>query len=112
MESTKAPVESSSNGLWKFWRIYLVRWLIFAFIAGLFQPVTNNFGQFWVQKLYQVLGALPFGVACALVFTMAQNTLNFQRVRWKSWAIVLTTWMGMKFVFVGIMLALDVLPLK
>src|SRR5450759_581389 len=62
--------------LWKSWRVYLVRWLIFGAVAGLLQPVVNNFDQFWEQKLYQMLSGLPFGLACAVVFTLAQNKLN------------------------------------
>jgi len=108
MEPTTAPVESPPvpAGLWKSWRIYLVRWLIFAAIAGLFQPVLEHTDQFWEQKLYQVFNALPFGVACAVAFTLAQNTLNVQRVRWKSWVNIFVVWMGMKFVFVGVVLVL------
>jgi hypothetical protein len=52
-----------------------------------------------------MLSGLPFGLACAVVFTLAQNKLNALRTRGRSWAILLATWMGMKFVFVGIMLA-------
>lgn len=106
------PSKPADAGLWKLWRVYLVRWIIFAAVAGLAQPVVDHIDQFWEQKLYQVLGTLPFGLACAVVFTLVQNTLNIQRARWKSWGILLTTWMGMKFVFLGIMLALGGTPLK
>jgi len=92
-------------GLWKLWRVYLTRWLAFAALAGFSQPVTNHMDQFWEQRGYQVLDALPFGLTCAVVFTLAQNTLNIQRTRWKSWLILLSTWMGVKFGFFGIMLA-------
>lgn len=106
------PSTPTDTGLWKMWRIYLVRWLIFAVVAGFAQPVVNNFDQFWEQKLYQGFGAIPFGLACAVVFTLGQNTINVQRARWKSWAILITTWMGMKIVFIGIMLALGGIPIK
>ena len=58
-------------------------------------------------KAYQALSGLPFGLACAVVFTLAQNKFNALRARGRSWAILLATWMGVKFVFVGIMLALS-----
>jgi hypothetical protein len=108
MEPTTTPAIlpiPPAAGLWKSWRVYLVRWLIFGAAAGLLQPVVSNLEQFWEQKLYQMLSGLPFGLACAVVFTLAQNKLNALRTRGRSWAILLATWMGMKFVFVGIMLA-------
>lgn len=109
MEPTTAPVTPSTPpdaGPWKSWRTYLWRWLLFGAVAGALQPVVSNLDQFWEQKLYQMLSGLPFGLACAVVFTLAQNKLNVLRTRGRSWAILLATWMGMKFVFVGIMLVL------
>ena len=103
IETTTLP---SDAGTWKLWRVYMLRWLIFGVIAGSLQPVVGNFENFWMQKFYQALSGLPFGFACGLVFTILQNTFNVLRTRWKSWLIVFVTWMGMKFVFVGIMLAL------
>lgn len=92
--------------LWNLWQVYLWRWMLFGAIGGGLQPVTTDLDQFWSIKLGQVLGGLPFGLACFLVFTPLQNWVNTPRVRWKSWCTVLGTWMGMKFVFAGAMIAL------
>ena len=96
----------AGKSLWTLWRTYLWRWLLFGAIAGAAQPVLGDFDSFWLQKFYQMIGGLPFGLACFAVFTPLQNLLNTPRVRWKSWLTVIGTWMGVKFAFVGAMLAL------
>lgn len=106
MSEAVAAIDDAGNGLWTLWRTYLWRWLLFAAIAGATQPVVGDFDNFWPQKLSQMLAGLPFGLACFVVFTPLQNLLNTPRVRWKSWLTVIGTWMGMKFAFVGAMLAL------
>lgn len=83
----------------------MVRWLLFGGIVGLFQPIENELDHFWLQKLYQGLFGLFFGAVCALVFTLAENTLNVLRVKWKSWFIVVATWLTVKLVFVSVIAA-------
>jgi len=113
MEPTTQAIQSQEDkGPWKLWRVYLVRWLIFGAIAGVLQPVYESMELFWVQKLIQMFGGLLFGFSCAIVFTLGQNILNVQRARWKSWTVLLTTWMGMKFVFAGVMLLFGVSPFQ
>jgi hypothetical protein len=34
-----------------------------------------------------------------VVFTLAENTWNTVRVKWKSWALVVATWLLVKVVF-------------
>jgi uncharacterized membrane protein YagU involved in acid resistance len=55
----------------------------------------------WQLKLTQALVGLLFGLVCAVVFTMAENTWNTVRVKWKSWALVVATWLLVKVVFVS-----------
>jgi hypothetical protein len=38
---------------------------------------------------------------------VAENTLNTPRVNWKSWLIVLASWLAVKVTFVSVVAALD-----
>ena len=106
MNETITSSDTLKKSLWTLWQTYLWRWLLFGLIAGGLQPVVDNLDSFWQQKVFQMLGGLPFGLACFAVFTPLQNWVNTPRIRWKSWLTVLGTWMGVKFVFVGLMIAL------
>jgi hypothetical protein len=88
---------------WYRWRGYTVRWLLFGGITGLFQPIVDDLDHDWLQGLYQFLFGLFFGAVCAVVFTLAENTLNTPRVNWKSWSILIATWLSVKLVFVSVM---------
>lgn len=103
--ATKAHWSTVDSSRWYRWRGYTVRWLIFGGIVGMFQPVANELDHFWLQKLYQGLFGLLFGTACAVVFTLSENTLNGSRVKWKSWSIVVATWLLVKLAFVSVMAA-------
>lgn len=46
---------------------------------------------------------LSFGLAGAIVFTVSENMLNTPRVKWKSWLLVLLTWLVVKVVFVSVL---------
>ncbi len=81
----------------------MVRWLIFGGIVGIFQPLENNVDQTWLPKLDQGLFGLFFGAVCAVVFTLTENTFNAPRIKWKSWLIVIATWLIVKLVFVSVM---------
>ena len=48
---------------------------------------------------------LLFGAGCAIVFTLAENTLNAARIKWRSWALVISTWFFVKVAFVSIISA-------
>jgi hypothetical protein len=99
-------MDADTKSLWTNLRVYLIRWLIFGFIAGgISRPVVDHLETFWQQKLSDALGGLVFGFACGIVFTIVQNYFNKQRSRTRSWVIVISTWMIMKFVFAGVMLA-------
>jgi len=106
MNQSTPLIEPTGKKLWALWRTYLWRWLVLGFIGAALQPVTENLDSFWLQKLYQALSGLPFGLVCFAVFTPLQNAVNTPRVRWKSWLTVIGTWMGVKFLFVGAMIAL------
>jgi len=97
MDTTAA----SGPPLFRLFWTYLWRWGLLGLIGGALTPVvgpeaTDNF---WSAKLLQALSGLPFGIACALVFTPLQNYVNPARKRPLSWATVIGVWMGMKFVF-------------
>ena len=97
---TKAHWSSPDASHWYRWRGYLVRWLIFGSITSIFLPIVDDLDHYWTQKLYQALVGLLFGAVCALVFTLAENTYNEQRVKWKSWLIVAATWLLVKLFLV------------
>jgi hypothetical protein len=94
------------SGIWTRWWGYLVRWLVFGLVVHVFQPVYRNPEYFWIQKIDQVLIGLSFGLAGAIVFTVAENMLNTPRVQWKSWLLVLLTWLVVKVFFVSAAAAL------
>ncbi len=91
------------HDLWYRWRGYTVRWLLFGLVVSLFQPVVDDLDHLWEQKLNQGLAGFVFGSACAVVFTLAQNMLNWPRVKWKSWLFVILTWLSVKVVIVSTM---------
>ncbi|TAL71662.1 MAG: hypothetical protein EPN56_08740 [Rhodanobacter sp.] len=105
MDSTKSP----SPSLFYRFGTYLWRWLLFGALAGLAIPVIGTApngvmpdGYFWHVKVQQLGFGVFFGLACAVVFTLLQNTLNKQRRRGVSWAILIVTWMAVKLVFYGV----------
>jgi hypothetical protein len=102
---TKAHWASPGASHWYRWRGYTVRWLIFGGTVGMFQPIVADLEHFWLQKLYQGLFGLLFGAVCAVVFTLAENTFNALRAKWKSWLLVIATWLLVKLVFVSAMAA-------
>lgn len=75
---------------------------MFGVIVQLYQPVSGDEALYWPQKLSQLLTGLLFGSACALVFTLAENRLNSPRLTWKSWVLVVATWLVVKVLFVSI----------
>ena len=88
-------------GLWTRWWGYLERWLIFGLVVSVFVPVGEGPEPWWQLKLMQAAVGLLFGLACAVVFTLAENKWNAHRVKWKSWALVVGTWLLVKVVFVS-----------
>ncbi len=102
---TKAHWASPDASHWYRWRGYTVRWLIFGGIVGMFQPIVDDIDHYWLQKLYQGLFGLLFGAVCAVVFTLAENKLNGPRDKWKTWLLVISTWLVVKLVFVSVMAA-------
>lgn len=88
-------------GLWTRWRGYTVRWLLFGLVVSVFQPIVDELEHFWLQKFYQALVGLLFGAICAVIFTLAENKFNQPRVKWKSWLLVVATWLLVKVAFVS-----------
>lgn len=91
------------TGLWHRWWGYLARWLLFGLVVNIFVPVADGPQPWWQRKLAEALFGLLFGLACALVFTPAENAFNTPRVAWKSWAIMVATWLLVKVVFVSVL---------
>ena len=89
-----------TQGLWYRWRGYTVRWLLFGLVVNLFRPIVDNLDHLWVQKLNQGMAGLALGSVCAVLFTIAQNTLNRSRIKWKSWLFVFLTWLSAKVILV------------
>ncbi len=90
---------------------YLWRWVLFGGIAGLIgKPVTDPNVVFWAEKTFMVIQGVIFGLACAVVFTLLQNKFNATRQRGRSYLFVFLTWMGMKLVFLGVIVALGMQP--
>ncbi len=89
------------SGRWTRWWGYLARWLIFGLAVHVFVPVAESTEPWWQLKLQQAAVGLLFGLAGAVVFTLAENALNTPRLAWKSWAIVVATWLLVKVVFVS-----------
>jgi hypothetical protein len=81
----------------------LARWLLFGLAVHVFVPVGEGPGPWWQLKLIQALVGLLFGLVCAVVFTLAENSWNRLRVKWKSWALVVGTWLLVKVVFVSVL---------
>lgn len=100
---TKAHWSSPDASHWYRWRGYAVRWMIFGCITGMFQPIVDDIDHYWLQKLYQALFGIFFGVVCAIMFTLLENSYNALRVKWKSWVIVVMTWLVVKLVFISVM---------
>ena len=94
---------STQGGLWYRWLGYSVRWCLFGVIVQLYQPTSEGNQPYWEQKLTQVMVGLLFGASCAVVFTVAENTLNQLRTNWKSWLLVATTWLVVKVSFVSVL---------
>ncbi|MDD2882642.1 MAG: hypothetical protein PHQ58_19650 [Rhodoferax sp.] len=98
---TKTHWSGAPLGLWYRWRGYAVRWILFGLAVSVFQPVVDNLDQLWQQKVNQALAGLLFGAACTVVFTPAENAFNTPRVKWKTWALVIATWLIVKVTFVS-----------
>jgi len=77
--------------------------MVFGLVISIFQPVVDDLAHFWQQKATQALVGLLFGFVCAVLFTVAENKFNTPRVKWKTWAIVVATWLTVKVFFVTAM---------
>jgi hypothetical protein len=84
------------------WKKYYFRWIVFGFVGGGLQPVLHNLDEFWTVKLMQCIGGLPYGLLCAVVFTLVQNKFNGNRDKKKTWIFIFSVWMSMKFVIAGL----------
>ena len=70
---------------------------------SIFVPAGDGPEPWWQLKLMQAAVGLLFGLVCAVVFTLAENSWNKLRVQWKSWALVVGTWLLVKVVFVSVL---------
>jgi len=88
------------SGIWTRWWGYLSRWLLFGVVVTVFQPLAGDEDSLWRQRALLALLGLLYGFVAAVVFTVAENTLNTPRVQWKTWLIVLVTCVVVKTIFV------------
>lgn len=103
MDNTDASKEhwpQVGTGLWTRWWGYLIRWLVFGVVVGLFQPVQEDPAHYWELKAIQAALGVLFGVVAAVVFTVVENKFNTPRVKWKTWGLVMLTWLVVKACFV------------
>lgn len=91
------------HGIWARWWGYLVRWLVFGLIVHLLLPVPEGVSERWLEKLQQALMGLVFGLVCALIFTLAENLLNPSRLRWRTWSLIISTWLIAKVAIVSVL---------
>jgi len=42
---------------------------------------------------------MAFGLVCAVVFAILQNTFNQNRIKWHSWLLAIATWIVVSFSF-------------
>lgn len=102
-ELSPPPWPQVGQGLWARWWGYLVRWMVFGVVVGIFQPVDDGVDGPWQRLLVRVALGLAFGVVAATVFTLAENTLNTARVKWKTGLLVVSTWAVVKALFVTVL---------
>lgn len=76
--------------LWRDFRYYLLWWVVWVGIFSALQPVFEP-GDFWIQKAWQVIPGLFYGMALGCVFTLAQNTMNKKRRKALSWVLAIAT---------------------
>ena len=85
---------------------YMVRWLAFGAVAGLFTPVAPHdaMTESFVlgTKLQHLLIGLLFGAACGYAFTLFQNGFNAKRNRKVTFSIAAALWLGFNIAFAGI----------
>ncbi len=73
---------------------YYARWFsIWAVLFNFVQPVAGE-GNFWGLKLVASLYAVGFGVSCAAVFSVLQNSMNSARRKWLSWIFAILIWVS------------------
>lgn len=99
-ELSPPPWPQVGSGLWTRWWGYLVRWLVFGVVVSVFQPVEDGLDGLWQRLSVRLALGIAFGLVAATVFTLAENTLNTARIRWKTWLLVLLTWATVKALFV------------
>ncbi len=81
----------------------MARWMVFGVVVSIFQPVDDGVDGLWQRLLVRVALGLAFGLVAATVFTLAENTLNTARVKWKTALLVVLTWAVVKALFVTVL---------
>lgn len=102
-DASKEHWPQVGTGLWTRWWGYLVRWLVFGVTVSLFQPVQEAPERFWELKAIQAALGVLFGLVAAAIFTVAENKFNTPRVAWKTWLLVVATWLVVKAGFVTVL---------
>ncbi|OYQ40259.1 hypothetical protein CHU94_13230 [Rhodoferax sp. TH121] len=77
--------------------------MVFGVVVSIFQPVDDGVEGLWQRLVVRVVLGLAFGLVAATVFTLAENTLNISRVKWKTGLLVVLTWAVVKALFVTVL---------
>ena len=78
---------------------YLVRWLTFGAVVGLFAPVVSHRAPGWGGKAQHLAMGLLFGAAFGYAFTYLQNRFNIRRDKKLTWGIAALIWTGFNIAF-------------
>jgi hypothetical protein len=94
MESTEVVTTKQWLRNFGYYTTWFVVWgALFSFL----QPVTPEQmagTTFWAVKIQQAVLGAGFGVICAIVFSILQNSINGQRRKWLSWVLAIGTWIS------------------
>lgn len=93
-------IEAVKTQWFKSFGYYAIWFTVWSTLFSFLQPVTSEQmagTTFWAIKIQQAVLGAGFGVICAVVFTILQNSINSQRRKWVSWSLAITTWLSIKF---------------
>jgi hypothetical protein len=68
---------------------------LFSFIESV-TPQEMVGSSFWAIKTQQVVLGVGFGIICAFIFTLLQNTINSSHREWLSIFLAIATWLCIK----------------
>jgi hypothetical protein len=96
-ETTVAVASISSRRLFSRFGYYLVCWLLVSIITWVvIQPIDpGEPARTWHPQFPQLAVLISMGIICAVVFTLAQNTINKSRRWYLTLAFAFVVWLLM-----------------